>query len=268
VIADRLDAGAIAQALAGCPLGAPLHVLDSVTSTNALLQDLARDGAPQGTLVVAEEQTTGKGRLGRAWFSPSGAGIWMSLLVRPPATPHAAWGATVCGALGVIRGVLSTTTVHPSIMWPNDLFLAGRKVCGILTEVRPGPSETLEVVMGIGINVNMHAEDFPEDIRDTATSILAFSGQYTSRADLLVATVRGIAEAYGVMGREGLAPLLQPWRVHSAIIGRRVFVHLADRTVEGMAADVLESGALVVRTDGGAVEHVIAGDVRLARLVE
>ncbi len=265
---DRLDAEALTARLTGCPLAAQIYVYDSVESTNATLQALARDGAPQGTVVLAEEQTAGRGRLGRTWFSPHGAGLWMSVLLRPPATPNAAWGATVCGALGVVRGILTTTGLHPSIMWPNDLFLGGRKVCGILSDVRIGGGDTLEVVMGIGINVNVRDEQFPDDVRATATSLLAFSGAPASRTDLFDATLRGIAEAYGVLGRDGLAPLLHPWRIHSAIIGRRVRVTVADREIVGTAADVQESGALVVRTDAGTTESVLAGDVRLARLAE
>ncbi len=260
---------ALAERLSGCALARDIRVFESVDSTNAVLGALAADGAEQGTVVLADEQTAGRGRLGRAWHSPPGSGLWFSVLLTPPAAPDAGWAATVCASLGVLRGVLMASGIHPQIMWPNDLLVGGRKVCGILAEAKPARADgTLPIIVGIGINVNLAADAFPEEFRARATSLSAVRGAAVDRLALLDATLRGMAEAYAIAGREGLAPLLQPWRMHSAMLEKRVRVNLGSRTLEGVVADVRESGALVLRRDDGVREDVVAGDVTLVRFAE
>ena len=255
------------QRLSGCALARHIHVFDSVDSTNAVCAALAADGAEQGTVVLADEQTAGRGRLGRTWHSPAGTGLWFSVLLTPPAAPEAGWAATVCASLGVLRGMLVASGIHPQIMWPNDLLVGGRKVCGILAEAKPPrPDGTLPIVVGIGMNVNQAADDFPEEFRSRATSLSVVRGAPVDRLALLDATLRGMAEAYAIAGRDGLAPLLQPWRMHSAMLEHAVRVDLGSRVLEGVVADVRESGALVVRLADGTREEVLAGDVTLVRL--
>jgi BirA family biotin operon repressor/biotin-[acetyl-CoA-carboxylase] ligase len=262
----ELTREALEERLGGCPFGTPLYVYHTVESTNTVLQALAEDGAPQGTVVLADEQTAGRGRLGRRWYSPSG-GLWFSTLLRPEAEPNAGWAATVCASLGVLRGILTATrqAVHPHIMWPNDMVVGGKKISGILADAKAREDGRLQVIVGVGVNVNIVPEDFPADVRERATSLLAFLGRPISRAELLESILRGFAEAYAVYGRHGITALLQPWRVHSATIGKAVRVSLADRVLEGTAVDVTESGALVIRSSGGTTEQVVAGDVMLVR---
>lgn len=264
-----ITAESLAQRLSGCALAKHLHVFDSVDSTNAVLGALAAEGAEQGTVVLADEQTAGRGRLGREWHSPAGAGLWFSVLLTPPAAPDAGWAATVCASLGVLRGVLLASGIHPQIMWPNDLLVGGRKVCGILAEAKPVRDDgTLPLVVGIGINANLAADAFPEEFRARATSLSAVRGAPVDRLALLEATLRGMAEAYAIVGREGVGPLLQPWRMHSAMMEKPVRVDLGGRVLEGVVADVRETGALVVRLADGSREEVVAGDVTLVRLAE
>lgn len=253
----------LARRLAGCTVGGTLRAFDSVDSTNLALQRLAAEGTPAGTVVLADEQTAGKGRLGRRWHSPRGTGLWFSFLLRPLALAGAPWAATVAASLGVADGVRSLTGLAPRIKWPNDLLLDGRKVCGILTEVKARGDGTLDVIVGVGLNVNARTADFPDALRGRATSLREAGGEPVPRAALFEAVVRAISSAVDALDADGISALLARWRAASATLGRRVRVEAGGFAFEGLASDVDVSGALVVITDSRKREVVTAGDVSL-----
>ena len=166
--ADVITQAELASMLHTQWIGTRLEYFDETDSTNTRARKLAEEGAPHGTLVIADSQSSGKGRRGRLWTSPRGVGIWMSMLLRPDIAPVHASMLTLIAGMAVVRGVKESTGLDAMIKWPNDAVLAGRKICGILTEMSTEDETIRYVITGIGINVNI--DEFPEEIRDTATS--------------------------------------------------------------------------------------------------
>ncbi len=262
VFADRWE-GAAAEALAA-RWGLPsVHLFASVRSTNDAARALADGGAPHGTLVLAEAQTAGRGRSGRAWSSPPGVGIWMSMVARPVSLPAP-------GLLPILVGLAAAEAIDPfvrpvatQVKWPNDLQLAGRKVSGILCEgawdgARPGA-----VVVGIGVNVLHAPDDFPDDVRETATSLRIVAGWEPPRAEVAGAIASGIMRALVRPPAQLTGALLDALRGRDALEGRPVRVSGATETA-GTALGVSPAGALLLRTPEGRLQTVTSGTVRVA----
>ncbi len=234
-----------------------VHRLTSVSSTNDAALRMAADDVPEGTVVVAREQTSGRGRLGRAWASPPGDGLYLSIILRPSIAFDCVWQIAFVAAVAAAKAVRRVSGLIPGIKWPNDLLLNGRKVGGILVEARPD-AEALVVVVGIGLNVGNTA--FPPEIAETATSITLESGRPVSveqAEDVLVASFEKVYSAYL---REGFGLLLAEWREFDCTAGRQVSVVSGGADVKGTAEGVDDSGSLLVRTVDGVVS-VSAGEV-------
>jgi BirA family biotin operon repressor/biotin-[acetyl-CoA-carboxylase] ligase len=248
--------------------GRPLHVLKETTSTNSEAMALALQGATDGTVVVAESQTAGKGRLGRRWYSPPGENLYCSVIMRNvPADDLSGWLSSVplLSAVAVAKAVQTVSGLKPSLKWPNDILVGDRKLGGLLCESSlSGRSKTF-VVVGIGLNVNSRRESFPEDIREIATSIVTETGRLCDRASLL-ATLLSELELYSeaLLTRPPETFLIGYARLCSTL-GRRVRVNMAGgETVEGLADSIAPDGSLrIVREDaaGGGTVEVRAGDV-------
>lgn len=241
-------------------LGRRIVYLAETGSTNRLARELAAEGAPEGTLVLAEVQSGGRGRLGREWSSPAG-GIWMSLILRPELLPHQLQLLTLTAAVAAGEACELIAGVSPGIKWPNDLLCGGKKLAGILTEGSVEADRLDYLVLGIGVNANITEDDFLPELRDQATSLLLESGRKVDRA----AWVRSFLwrlEGYYLNAGEGLTAVLEEWRLRSVTLGRKIVVSMAGRMVEGMALDINDAGALLVRTENG-IEAVLAGDVAL-----
>jgi BirA family biotin operon repressor/biotin-[acetyl-CoA-carboxylase] ligase len=262
VFADRWE-GAAAEELAA-RWGLPsVHLFASARSTNDAGRALADGGAPHGTLVVAEEQTAGRGRGGRAWASPPGVGVWMSMVARPASLPSP-------GLLPLLVGMAAAEAIDPfvrpavtQVKWPNDLQLAGRKIAGILCEgswdgARPGA-----VVVGIGINVLHVPDDFPEDVRETATSLRIVAGWEPPRADVAGAVAGAIARALRNPPAQLTGAMLDALRARDSLEGRSVRVTAAQETL-GTALGISPAGALLLRTQDGRLQTVTSGTVRIA----
>jgi BirA family biotin operon repressor/biotin-[acetyl-CoA-carboxylase] ligase len=232
-------------------------------STNVRAKYLAGDGAPEGTVVVAEKQTQGRGRRGRSWFSPPGEGIYTSIVLRPPIPPNEAPKLTLLASVAVAEALLSLTSLKINIKWPNDILIKGRKVAGILTEISTEMDRIDYVVIGVGINVNTPRESLHPDIRQTATSILMETGKPFPRIALLRAYLEWLEIYYEAFKTKGFDPILNRWKHLADIIGRRIRVDLMDSMRVGKVLDIDKDGFLILQDRKGTIERIISGDVTL-----
>lgn len=241
-----------------------------VSSTQDTARELALRGAPEGTVVLADEQLEGRGRRGHRWFSPGQGGLWLSAILRPfaggswPPLPRDRASQIGLGAaVAVARAVSAVAGQDPGIKWPNDLFLGGRKFCGILAETAGGPRGEECVILGVGINVNMPAAVFPEELRAVATSLLVETGRPVCREELLDHFLAALADTYREVRAGGFGILRAEFLRFSAIVGRRVCVLAGSERYEGEAVDVDASGALVLRLSDGSERRFYGGEASL-----
>ncbi|MBW7957244.1 MAG: biotin--[acetyl-CoA-carboxylase] ligase [Deltaproteobacteria bacterium] len=245
-------------------IGRELHFHDEVGSTNAEAFELARNGASEGTVVMAESQTGGKGRLGRRWESPSGLNIYLSIILRPPIPPEEAHWLTFVAAVATAEAVSGYCPAKPVVKWPNDILINGRKAAGILLEMGSEPERVHFVVMGIGVNVNMTRSMFPEYIGDTATSVREAKGAVIDRGALASRLLSSVELWYKVYLAEGSIPILSEWKRYFGFEGKEIRVVSFGNTVKGVCLGVDDTGALLIREPGGAVKKIVAGDMEAA----
>ncbi len=256
---DRLLPGEILHGLATRRFRGPVHSFLRLGSTNDAAKELGRRGAPEGTLVVAEAQDAGRGRLGRTWASPAGVGLYASLLLRPPLPPEELPRLTLTTAVAAARAVERTAGVRPGIKWPNDLLLGGRKLAGILTELETEAERLGYVVVGLGLNVN--TPGFPPELADTATSLYLSTGRTHSRLALLRAFLEDLEGLYELFLARRFPEILAEWRARTVTLGRPARVRQGDREICGLAVGVDEDGALQLQTAGGQVMRVTSGEL-------
>ena len=218
---DRLIEPEIAKGLGTELVGRKIICYDAVGSTNLLLKDMARQGAENGTVVVADTQGMGRGRMERAFFSPPGKGIYVSILLRPNFLPQDAPKCTLMAAVAVARA-MEKFGLRAAIKWPNDIMHDGRKMVGILTEMSAEMDRVNYVVIGIGINVNIASEDFPEELRPIATSLMQMKGEPLPRVAFLQELLRALDALYACAQQEGFAPVLAAWREYAVTLGQQV----------------------------------------------
>jgi BirA family biotin operon repressor/biotin-[acetyl-CoA-carboxylase] ligase len=245
-------------------LGRTAIFVRSADSTNDVAMERALRGDPHGTVVMADEQRRGKGRLGRTWVSPPDANIYMSVILRPEMSTGDAGLLTVMAAVASASSLRDMTGLEVRIKWPNDIEASGRKLGGILTEMRSEPDRIICAVVGIGINVNMRMDDFPEALRDAATSLYQETGRVWARTDVAVHLLDGLHGEIVSLRKHGRRALLDRWRGLSSTLGKKVSVETPTGTIAGTALDIDDRGFLLVRTTGG-VETVSSGDVTLLR---
>ncbi|MBT9140985.1 MAG: Bifunctional ligase/repressor BirA [Dehalococcoidia bacterium] len=241
--------------------GKQIYYQRTIDSTNRLARELAAAGEPEGTLILSEEQLSGRGRLGRSWLSPAG-GIWFSLIVRPPLPLYKAQLMTLLAVVAAVEATQKTSGLSPGIKWPNDLLLGGRKLAGILTEVSAEMERVNYLVLGIGLNANLSAEHFQGELADSATSLLLETGQLVSRVRWMQNFLTVFEQAYLVAKEQGFASVIACWRRYSVTLGQNVIVISGGRSVHGTALDIDEQGALLVKTAAGQ-EAFLAGEVSL-----
>lgn len=224
-------------------------------STNRRARLLAQEGAPHGTLVLADKQTAGRGRRGRGWISPAGEGIFMSLLLRPNVHPSQVAKLSLLTALAVANAIALETGLDAQIKWPNDIVIAGRKVCGLLLEMTADESAVYDVVAGVGINV--HQKELDPEIAHTASSLDLLAGKTFSRAALVRAFLVEFEKAMA-LSDEAMMGLYQ---ARSATLGQKVQVIALTGTFTGTARGITDSGSLLVEDEEGAMREVLAADV-------
>jgi BirA family transcriptional regulator, biotin operon repressor / biotin---[acetyl-CoA-carboxylase] ligase len=242
-------------------IGRDIHVFEQTTSTNDVVEKLARDGVREGVVVFAESQTRGRGRLGRKWVSPARKGLWFSILLRPRLRPQETTQLTVAAATALRRAILAQTNLHPEIKWPNDILIGGKKVAGILTEMSAELDRVRHVIPGIGIDVNQDASEFPVELRKIATSLKIESGESVSRAGLAVAVLRELDKDYARICAGKFSEIADEWESHCGTIGKNVTVHIGDRKIRGRAESLDDDGSLLLRTEHGRLQQITGGDV-------
>jgi BirA family biotin operon repressor/biotin-[acetyl-CoA-carboxylase] ligase len=246
-------------------VGRDIQVFEQTTSTNDVVERLARDGVPEGAVVFAEGQTKGRGRLGRRWMSPKRKGLWFSVLLRPNLRPQETTQLTVISATSLRRAIKKVTGLQAEIKWPNDLLIKGRKVAGILTELSAELDRVRHVILGMGVDVNQDAAGFPPELRAIATSLSVEAGAAVSRAELAVEVLRELDADYALVGAGKFSTLADEWEEACVTIGRNVLVHMGDRHFRGFAESLDDDGALLIRTEHGLLARVIGGDVTLEK---
>jgi len=259
-VPDILTPDTLRQRLKGNLFGKRIHHFFRTDSTNRVALDLGHAGEPEGALVIAEEQTAGRGRIGRTWHSERATGIYVTLLLRPKLAPVQAPLLTMMAGLSARTAITESTGLAVDVKWPNDLLVNGKKIGGILTEMHAEPSQVRFIIVGIGINVNQ--DKFPADIAAVATSLRAASGKTQSRADILIRLLREFENDYNRFLQEGTASVVKRFEeVSSYARGKRVQVTNGNETFTGVTAGLAPEGLLRVKPDGGELVTVVAGDV-------
>ncbi len=246
-------------------IGRDIRVFEQTTSTSDVIEKLARDGVKEGAVVFAESQTSGRGRLGRKWISPERKGLWFSILLRPDLRLQETTQLTVASATALRRAIQSETGLKPEIKWPNDILIGGKKVAGILTELSAELDRVKHVILGIGVDVNLDAGEFPPELRKLATSLKIESGKPISRPELAAAILRELDFDYARICAGKFTAVADEWETHCATIGKDVTVQIGDRKIRGRAESLDDAGALRLRTEHGRLETITGGDVTLEK---
>lgn len=254
----------ISAGLATKRIGSSIVCLKETESTNQVAFKMAEEGAREGTVVIADAQSAGKGRLGRVWLSPAGVNLYCSVVLRPSIAPVAACQLTFLSVVAVARAIESCTTLKPLIKWPNDILIDGKKVAGLLNEMNAETEKVNFVVLGIGVNLNVRMSDLGEGVlRHPATSLLEAGGVEVNRAEFTRVLLRELDRLYDRFLAEGEGPVRAEWLERSAIRGRSVRVSQVNREFTGVVQGVDSFGALLVKLADGTVETVLSGDVAL-----
>jgi len=258
---DSLSADLIKDKLRTKFIGREIKYFEEVGSTNDIAKKMARQGASEGLLIIAERQTGGRGRRGRSWHSPSG-GIWFSLILRPKLVPQETPKLTFVAAIAVAR-VIRSLGLNAEIKWPNDILIdCKKKICGILceTEVNLG-----HVIVGIGVNANFDKEYLPEDLQETATTLKSELHKNISRNHFVAHLLNEFEDFYLTFLQKGFSPILDVWKEFSCILGENVLVYQDDTKFFGKAINVDQSGALILKLNNGSTTKIFSGDVSIRR---
>lgn len=265
-IPDSLISGEIRWKLKTRVLGKTIISYKKVDSTNDIAYSLAEKGMKEGAVILADEQTKGRGRLGRSWSSPPKAGIYLSCILRPILAPNEIPRITLLAAVALAKAIRELTGLSATIKWPNDILINNKKICGILTEMKAEQDKVNFVIVGIGVNVNTPLKFLPKG----ASSIkeeMSKSGrtEAASRVELAKKILENLEENYLKLKKEGFEPIIDEWKDLSTMLGSRVRVVLQNRTFEGQARDLDGDGSLIVRRDSGILEKVSSGDIIMVR---
>ncbi len=246
-------------------VGRDVRVFKETTSTNDVIEKLARDGAKEGVAVFAETQTKGRGRLGRQWVSPKGKGLWFSILLRPQLPPHAVTRVTIASATAVARAIRNQTGLAPQIKWPNDILFGDKKAVGILTELSAELDNIKYVILGIGVDVNLTADELPTALKPIATSLRIESGEEFSRAALAAEILKQLDGDYHRIQCGEFEEVADEWVSNCSTIGHNVSIQMGSETMHGRAEALDSDGALLLRTPHGRLERIMGGDVTVLK---
>ena len=258
---DRLFALEVARNLNTKFIGKKIYYFDYLSSTMDLAMQLGMDGAVSGTLVLAESQTKGRGRLGRGWFSPKYKGIYLSLILRPKILPSACPVLTLMSAVSICEAIKEILDLDVQIKWPNDVLIHNKKIAGILTEMNAEVDKVNFVVIGRGLNVN----NDKKSLIAQATSLKEQQGAEISRVALLQEILRRIESNYLLLEAKGSSEIINKWRNFTLTLGTRVKVDYQNKHIEGQTIDIDADGALLIRKDSGLIQKISSGDVTACR---
>jgi BirA family biotin operon repressor/biotin-[acetyl-CoA-carboxylase] ligase len=246
--------------LATTRLGTRFYYFSELDSTNNQASRLAAAGAPEGVVVLAEEQSAGRGRLGRHWVSPPGANIYLSAILRPKLPPAHAPQVTLMAAVALSEAITAFSPVVPEIKWPNDILVSGKKLAGVLTEAVSDARKIDFIIVGIGVNVNYSVEFMAPEIRARATSLALLAGHTVQREAFLRRLIHDLDRCYAILEEKGFAALAPLWDARFGLRGRAVRVEMTNGSVCGRALGIDAEGMLIVES-GGEHRRIIAGDV-------
>jgi len=237
-------------------IGKKIHYFKSISSTNLFAKQIIDNNAKEGTVVISDVQTSGRGRKNRAWSSPEG-GLWFSVILYPHIPPQHAMLLTMAGSVAVAQAIKETTSTNPVIKWPNDLLINGKKVCGILTELDAEMDRINYVVMGIGINVN---NPLKEELKETATSLIYETGSQVSRVKLLRSVLGFLDTYYDKLISKEYDFIRNLWLSNTNIIGRKIQLQDEKTVLKGIVTDVDDCGSLILKTKNG-ITRIVSGDI-------
>jgi BirA family biotin operon repressor/biotin-[acetyl-CoA-carboxylase] ligase len=261
---DTVDPHEIRAQLESTRVGRRLEFLKLTASTNADAFRLAEDGAAEGTVFLADSQTGGKGRRGRVWSSPAGVNLYCSIVLRPAIMPHEAPQLTFLSAVAAARAIEQMTNLVPEIKWPNDLLISGKKVAGLLNEMSAETDGINFVILGIGVNLNMTSDQFPDNLRHPATSLFLESGVRVDRSRFASTMLNELDRLYVDFLAHGFGPVREEWQRRCNASGRRVLVNDSGTECTGGRFIGIDSdGALLLRSDDDLLHRITCGDVRV-----
>jgi len=244
-------------------IGKKIFYFPELESTNIIAKKKAlhrAEGINEGTLIIAERQSEGKGRLGRKWFSPTG-GIWLSIILYPQLPPFYIPRITLMTAVAVVKAIKMCAQIEPQIKWPNDILINEKKVCGILTEMSAELDIINWVVVGIGINVNIDHQKFPEDIQANTISLKEVSGKEVLRVKLAQTFLQEFEKYYDKLKRKEFSSILREWKSYSHTLGKKIRVDMGGRIITGEAIDINEEGALILKKEDNELIKMISGTI-------
>lgn len=263
---DILNAEEVNKHLNTLNIGKKIIHYNTINSTNIEAKNLANDGEIEGTVIISEEQINGRGRLGRGWVSPKNKGIWMSIILRPDINPVDAAKVTQIGAASVLLAI-KNTGLDPLVKWPNDIVVDGKKVCGILTEMNAELHRINYLVIGIGINVNIEENEYPNEIKEMATSLKIQTGKTINRKKLTADILNYFEEFYNDFKlNKSIKEPIKICRNNSALIGKEVLVIKNGESIKVTAVDINDEGVLLIRNNNGEIEELISGEVSVRGL--
>ena len=262
---DRMVGLDIEVGLGTRAIGKSVISLDSVPSTIDVASSLANEGSPEGTVVVAESQKGGRGRLGRKWASPPKCGIWTSIILRPSIPPREAPKLTLLTAVSIAKVLTERYNIDARIKWPNDVLVHGRKVCGALTELVAEQDAVRYAIISFGLNVNQTRSKFPAELASTATSMRIEAGRAFDRPEVFRWVLRELDDCYSDFRKRGGDRILNQWRELTCTLGQRVRVQLRDGSIEGIARELDDDGSLIIELDDGKLHQIAYGDVTILR---
>jgi BirA family biotin operon repressor/biotin-[acetyl-CoA-carboxylase] ligase len=258
---EPLDVAQIEERLKARRLGAKVHYFSTLSSTNTYARGLAESGAAEGEIVIAEGQTQGRGRLGRRWESPPFANLYFSIILRPQLPPAHAPQITLMAAVALAEAITPLLASAPTIKWPNDILVHGKKLAGVLTEAACAGARMEHVILGIGVNVNYRVDAMPLELRRRAISLVDLTGGNVDRESFLARLIHALDRCYGELEDSGFEALRPRWETYFGLRDRRVRVESLEEVIIGRARGIAKDGALTLEDEFGALHHVYAGDV-------
>lgn len=262
IVDELIQPDLLKKRLAGSLFSSHIHYQASIDSTNALARTLAGQGAPEGTIVITEEQTAGRGRRGKSWVSPGGANLLFTVLLRPPMEGDRVFVLTMVLALAALKAVKRVAGVKATIKWPNDLYVGARKLAGVLTEFSMREKQVDWAVLGMGMNVGWHP-DVPEGGGVPATSLQKETGQRISKNDLLFEILTGFEPLYRDVLRGTVTALHEEWNQNCLVLGKTVVIESERERIEGRALRIDDCGALIIEDAVGVQRRILTGEVSL-----
>ncbi|KAA0550234.1 biotin--[acetyl-CoA-carboxylase] ligase [Bacillus sp. BGMRC 2118] len=262
---EKVTSNEIQLGLATKYIGRTIHYEETVESTQKIAHKLSYDNKPEGTIVVADEQVSGRGRLDRSWHSPKFSGVWMSIILRPKIPLGQAPGLTLLTAVAVAQAIEELTELEPEIKWPNDILINGKKTVGILTEMQAESDRINAIIIGIGINVNQGLDDFPHELREKATSLRIESGVIVNRSALIQVVLMKLEKLYEQFLSHGFFPIKLLWEAYAISIGKRIIASTLRGTITGYAKGITDEGVLMLEDDQGTIHHIHSADIEIER---